>query len=1114
MYYKNEDIVRHIRRHSEGESVDRDAVTTLSNFLKSDGKITPYFLTDDKTPNIDGRFELVPNPKQSRKPVQNFFVQIKSTNIDRVEENGTLKYCLQNLAFPAYLYKNVTLDPGILFVVVNPSKKGQERVFWKYISVEFLGTIDFTHNSATITFNSADEIEFSNAGIDRFCVALEEIYEQHSFVKKLENREYTKEEIYAIISACDQEITESIDRFEECNDTRDNVSKRILTKLNDLCVAALLLNAMHNGASEPSVDFAWEQALMNIDTKYLASFYKMLRYPGSRVPSSGQAERLMLKYYNFLWQIKKDLRQNFELEILSNLDKFPLKTRDKVDEQYYNDVGQAIEKMPHRSNNLKKSRYYIRKRTPFFVNGERYYEITLQLAGLYASKYDRVTVYTKKNIYTEYSIQIGYEETSINLWDIPTKIKVITDWRVSIEPECLNKLAKILKQNVVINSAYKEYNALMAFLTRTGINLTDFIDLNETQFSRILDSVYSGIQSPRFKSVLLLLQKNYSKQSNTNGRNVVRYLLVRLREETLECVLPTKGTTKFLSQDLYIKAACYPFEKNPFLSNLAGSKTSGLTFTKDIARAVGVEKMRKLLPYLALKRLVGETREVYYEENGAEFSFDAKDVDEYNSSLDAWECDEGYQIKRENGTVCIDSYERDTIAILKRLREFTKGGNKGQKELNSAFLNKLKTRHGNKLNDEFDNIKLSTLQNVFVDSRLLLIYGAAGTGKTTMINLISNLMGNRKKLFLTKTHSAKKNLERLIDNPGSESQFVSIDSFSRKINPGEFDLIFVDECSTIDNYTMLRFLRKISDDVLLVFAGDIYQIESIDFGNWFHCAKNIITAPNANVELLFPWRTNDKKLIGLWNEVRNRGDLIEEKLAYDGPYSKDIGPSILDEKSDDSVVLCLNYDGKFGLNNINAYFQNANSATKAVTWQEWTYKVGDRILFNESKRFPILYNNLKGRIFDIELQENEISFTVDVETILTELDCKNEEIEFLGVVGENSTRIKFTVYEFDGTTTGEARDLARKRSVVPFHLAYAVSIHKAQGLEYNDVSIVIPSSNSEKITHGIFYTAITRAKKKLHIYWGANTMDEIIKNIKKEKTRNKSLEIIKKKLND
>lgn len=51
-------------------------------------------------------------------------------------------------------------------------------------------------------------------------------------------------------------------------------------------------------------------------------------------------------------------------------------------------------------------------------------------------------------------------------------------------------------------------------------------------------------------------------------------------------------------------------------------------------------------------------------------------------------------------------------------------------------------------------------------------------------------------------------------------------------------------------------------------------------------------------------------------------------------------------------------------------------------------------------------------------------------------------------------------------------------SAIPFQLAYSVSIHKVQGLEYNSVKVVISSSNSEQISHGIFYTAITRANEK------------------------------------
>ncbi|HIZ14135.1 MAG TPA: hypothetical protein H9817_09465, partial [Candidatus Mediterraneibacter stercorigallinarum] len=59
---------------------------------------------------------------------------------------------------------------------------------------------------------------------------------------------------------------------------------------------------------------------------------------------------------------------------------------------------------------------------------------------------------------------------------------------------------------------------------------------------------------------------------------------------------------------------------------------------------------------------------------------------------------------------------------------------------------------------------------------------------------------------------------------------------------------------------------------------------------------------------------------------------------------------------------------------------------------------------------------------------------------------------------------------------------------------------------------IIPNSNSEKITHGIFYTAITRAKKRLKIYWSAETMDKIVKSFSVDETKQRSLEIVKSKL--
>lgn len=76
-------------------------------------------------------------------------------------------------------------------------------------------------------------------------------------------------------------------------------------------------------------------------------------------------------------------------------------------------------------------------------------------------------------------------------------------------------------------------------------------------------------------------------------------------------------------------------------------------------------------------------------------------------------------------------------------------------------------------------------------------------------------------------------------------------------------------------------------------------------------------------------------------------------------------------------------------------------------------------------------------------------------------------------------------------------------------MAYAVSIHKAQGLEYKSVKVVIPPSNAEKITHSIFYTAITRAKEKLKIYWSPETMKTIIDSFIDESVEHRTLPIIK-----
>lgn len=208
--------------------------------------------------------------------------------------------------------------------------------------------------------------------------------------------------------------------------------------------------------------------------------------------------------------------------------------------------------------------------------------------------------------------------------------------------------------------------------------------------------------------------------------------------------------------------------------------------------------------------------------------------------LDDWERQKGYEIISDGNVACIAAYEASTLFILNKLLELSQLPNKGQKEVNERYLRDCNIAFS-------DPKKEETLKYAFVNSRVLLIYGAAGTGKTTLIDMISTMLSGRRKLFLTKTHTALQNLQRRINNPGADASFVSINSFTKRVNLPDYDVIFVDECSTIDNRAMKVFLEKMRPDTFLVLAGDTYQIESIDFGNWFTYAKDIIKTKGSNV---------------------------------------------------------------------------------------------------------------------------------------------------------------------------------------------------------------------------------------------------------------------------
>ncbi|MBO7153742.1 MAG: ATP-binding domain-containing protein, partial [Lentisphaeria bacterium] len=150
--------------------------------------------------------------------------------------------------------------------------------------------------------------------------------------------------------------------------------------------------------------------------------------------------------------------------------------------------------------------------------------------------------------------------------------------------------------------------------------------------------------------------------------------------------------------------------------------------------------------------------------------------------------------------------------------------------------------------------------------------------------------------------------------------------------------------------------------------------------------------------------------------------------------------------------------------------------------------------FNETKRLgDCIYNNMKGRIVGIELLSNntQIQFDVELEVPLNPLTDTQNNFTVINSVNGHSV-IRFIVDQ----TADSDQDNDSSSSVVPFQVAYAVSIHKAQGLEYKSVKVVIASEIGEQITHNIFYTAITRAREKLKIYWSPECERKVLSEMK------------------
>lgn len=560
------------------------------------------------------------------------------------------------------------------------------------------------------------------------------------------------------------------------------------------------------------------------------------------------------------------------------------------------------------------------------------------------------------------------------------------------------------------------------------------------------------------------------------GSTTVRYLLHTLNNKVIKNQLGSGSCWKL--SDLYLDWGCIPFDQMPFATSLRQHNPESAELFGSLSAD---NRKHEFVARYMLSNM--STNAVLYTP--------VKELEEYTDNLDAeitafnnrlYFKHTNRRIEKFGQSLYIQGAFQNTKKIIDKLKEMSTEGIPEYQEDVSFWLDLIA--------DVDSEEKKHILQNMFDKTKVSLIYGAAGTGKTYLINHIANYMSEKSILFLANTNPAVENLRRKVTAIDPQKcEFMTIKKFlMSRYNCTDYDILVMDECSMVSNSDMADIIDKISCEIMIL-VGDTYQIESITFGNWFSMAKYFVPAYAWN-ELEKPYRTKDEHLLEFWRKVRNLDDDLTEYIV-NHRYSTSLDSSVFDKKSADEIILCLNYDGLYGINNINRFLQE-NNKSKAYRWGLWTFKVGDPILFNETERFmPVLYNNLKGKIVDISLDEEEdcIWFSIKVEKEISEDEVWHTDLKLLESDEEGKSIVKFRVTrKKDSDDDKEFAD----DTDIPFQIAYAVSIHKAQGLEYDSVKVIITEEVDEMITHNIFYTAITRSKKHLKIYWSPETQEKVI----------------------
>ena len=392
----------------------------------------------------------------------------------------------------------------------------------------------------------------------------------------------------------------------------------------------------------------------------------------------------------------------------------------------------------------------------------------------------------------------------------------------------------------------------------------------------------------------------------------------------------------------------------------------------------------------------------------------------------------------------------------------------------NASLAQLETEMG----IQFAHQQREAIQTALTENAMILT-GGPGTGKTTttvgMIRLFE--AEGRRIVLAAPTGRAAKRLSETTDREAKTIHRLLEFSFQdngfkrNRENPLEADVVIVDEMSMVDLVLMNKLMQAIPPDATVILIGDTDQLPSVGAGNVLNGLIDSKKIPVVKLTEIF--RQAQQSMIVTNAHLINTGEFPKLSGAKDRNFffieeedadtSVELITKLISERLpqhynyhpiDDIQLLCPMRRGTLGAENLNKCLQdvlNPNTEQAARGWQ--TFRVGDKVMQVRNNYDYDVYNGDIGRIVGIDQIDKQV------------------EVRFPD---------KLVAY-----------DMADLNELV---LAYATTIHKAQGSEYPAVVMPINTQHYIMLQRNLLYTGITRAKELVVIVGTKQALGICIRN--------------------